>query len=414
MCHRRTLDLSYEHTGKSYTHTVISISEFLQTGQRLRGFRAASAVAFLVSAPVGLQAAGPGELHTIESRAECSVINPEYSEGVAGTGEAHEYVSPPSETGPTLVDLGLYVIDISNIREIDNTVHVQGLLDLVWCDPRLAFDPDEAGVHEQEYLEHAAARELDRIWWPDPDFENQIAPRRIENQLLVVRSDGTVDYQELFVVDLKSPFDLRQFPFDRQTLQIRIESFAWTENVIRFMAETDKIGFSDRLQIPEWRIEAVTPSIRSRQEVRDRAKFSEFALDIEVVRESAYYVWRLILPLVAMVFISWIVFWLTGPSVRGRLNIAFRGLLIVVAYQFVISGSLPRLPYMTVMDGFLTLSFFLMVLTILQSLIITLHVQNERHAAADRLDSISRWLFPVVYLAGILGLAVGHGLVTVF
>jgi len=69
---------------------------------------------------------------------------------------------------------------------------------------------------------------------------------------------------------------------------------------------------------------------------------------------------------------------------------------------------------MTVMDGFLTLSFFLMVLTILQSLIITLHVQNERHAAADRLDSISRWLFPVVYLAGILGLAVGHGLVTVF
>jgi hypothetical protein len=393
---------------------MISIPEMSLSGRRLRISCATFAVAFLVSALAGSEAAEPDELHTIESNAECSAVNPKHSEGVAETGKTHEYASPPSGTGPTLVDLGLYIIDISNIREIDNTVHVQGLIDLVWCDPRLAFDPDEAGLHEQEYLEQVAAKELDRIWWPDPDFENQVAPRRMENRILVVRSDGTVDYEELFVVDLKSPFDLRRFPFDRQTLQIRIESFVWTENVVRFLAETDKIGFSDGLQIPEWQIESVTPSIRSRKEVRDRAKFSEFILDIEVVRESAYYVWRLILPLVAMVFISWIVFWLTGPSVKGRLNIAFRGLLIVVAYQFVISGSLPRLPYMTVMDGFLTLSFFLMVLTILQCLIVTLHDQNERHAAAKRIDSISRWLFPVLYLGGILALAVSYGLVTVF
>jgi hypothetical protein len=113
-----------------------------------------------------------------------------------------------------------------------------------------------------------------------------------------------------------------------------------------------------------------------------------------------------------MVFITWIVFWLTGPSVRGRLSIAFRGLLIVIAYQFVISGSLPRLPYLTFMDSFLTLSFVLMVLTILQSLLVTRYAQSEQEAAVERLDDASRWLFPIAYLAGIAALAVGHGLLS--
>jgi hypothetical protein len=387
-----------------------------QPNRGLRAWRRTLCVALVLascgSAPHALTAAESPALQGSDSRAACPAIHPEGSARPMRPGDPGDFATPPDPNGPTLVDLGLFIIDVSQIHEIDNTFHAQGFMELVWCDPRLAFDPAEAGVREEEYLERAAAERLERIWWPDPDFENQVAPRRVENQVLIVRADGTVAYRELFVVDLKSPFDLRRFPFDRQSLLITIESFAWPASVLEFSVETDEIGFSDRLRIPEWRVESVTPSVAPRREVRDRAEFSEFTLDIEVAREWGFYVWRLMLPLVLMVFITWIVFWLTGPSVKGRLGIAFRGLLIVIAYQFVISGSLPRLPYLTFMDSFLTLSFVLMVLTILQSLLVTRYAQSEQEAAVERLDDASRWLFPIAYLAGIAALAVGHGLLS--
>jgi hypothetical protein len=291
-------------------------------------------------------------------------------------------------------------VDINRINEVDNTFRIQGFIDLVWCDPRLTFDPKATSTVEKIFLEHNAALELERIWWPDLEFVNQTEPRKSENVALVIRSDGTVDYEEMFVVVLKSPFDLRRFPFDRQQLEVEIESFAWTDEVLRFHEETGKIGFSDRLEMPEWQIRGVEASVTSRQEVRDRAAFSEFLLQIEVARKSGYYVWKLVLPLVLLVCVSWIVFWLTDWMVNRRLGLAFRGVLIVVAYQFVISGSLPRVSYLTLMDSFLMFSFIMMVLTILQNTVVSHYYLKERQEFAHRIDVASRWLFPIVYITG--------------
>ncbi len=322
----------------------------------------------------------------------------------AAAGDAPRFVTPPDPHGPTLVDLGLFIVDITHIDEVDNTFRIQGSLDLVWCDPRLAFDPEAAGTDTMEFLEGDAVREIGRIWWPDLDFVNQTEPRRVENETLVIRADGTVDYQELFVAALKSPFDLTRFPFDRQQLEIEIESFSWTADALRFHEETDKIGFSDRFEMPEWRVLTVESSVATRREVRDRAPFSEFALGIEVARKPGYYLWKLVLPLLLLVGASWIVFWMTGELFTRRLGLAFRGVLIVVAFQFVIGGSLPRVSYLTLMDSFLLLSFVMMLLTILENMVVSRCYQAEREDAAHRIDTASRWLFPLAYAFGICAL----------
>jgi hypothetical protein len=152
--------------------------------------------------------------------------------------------------------------------------------------------------------------------------------------------------------------------------------------------------------MPEWRVRGVESSVTSRQEVRDRAPFSEFLLRIEVARKSGYYIWKLVIPLVLLVCASWIVFWLTDWLVNRRLGLAFRGVLIVVAYQFVISGSLPRVSYLTLMDSFLMFSFVMMLLTILQNAVISHYYLKERQEFANRIDVASRWLFPIVYVTG--------------
>lgn len=381
-----------------------------RTGHGLLGL--AACLSLGAGSPAFAQPAETEDLHVIESVAACATHStvPPAASPAPHTGSHAVSVSPPSLTESTLVDLGLFIIDVSQVDAVENTFKIQGLLDLVWCDPRQAFDAAAAGVNEKIYLEQSALRETAETWWPDPDFVNQTEPRETENVVLVVRADGTVNYEEQFVATLKSSFDLRRFPFDRQRLSVEIESFVWTAHTMRFHEEAQKIGFDEAFEIPEWHVLSVDSSVVSRQEVRDRDVFSEFLLEIELQRHPGYYIWKLILPLALLVVASWISFWLTDWLVNRRLGLAFSGVLSVVAFQFVIAGDLPKVSYLTFMDSFLMLSFMMMVLTIGQNTIVSHYYLKERQERAHRVDAVSRWLFPLLYLGGLAGLLALYGI----
>ena len=63
---------------------------------------------------------------------------------------------PPNPDGPTLVDLGLYIIQITDIDELDNTFKLEGFMDLIWCDPSAAYDSQEIGTNRKIFLEEQA------------------------------------------------------------------------------------------------------------------------------------------------------------------------------------------------------------------------------------------------------------------
>ncbi len=221
--------------------------------------------------------------HENTSVAACSEVSYRQPEGYATRTpdqgfelEGPVFVTPPSADGPTLVDLGLFIIQITEINVVENTFRLTGFLDLVWCDPRKAFDPEKVGVKEEMFLEDAAALTLAEIWWPDIDFANEAAPREISNQELIIFSDGTLEYKEKFSAVLEARYDLRNFPFDEQTLEIEIESFAWNDEFLVFHQEEEKIGFGTGFEIPEWHTESVETSLESRREIRDRHHFPNF------------------------------------------------------------------------------------------------------------------------------------------
>jgi hypothetical protein len=110
-----------------------------------------------------------------------------------------------------------------------------------------------------------------------------------------------------------------------------------------------------------------------------------------------------ILPLALIVMLSWSVFWMDQSSVGDRVNVSFIGILTVVAYQIVLSEILPRISYLTMMNGFLNVSFFVMCAGVVVSLRVSWLDRNGQRDAGDRVDQICRWLFPLVYV-GSLGL----------
>ena len=168
-----------------------------------------------------------------------------------------------------------------------------------------------------------------------------------------------------------------------------------------FHQEEEKIGFKSEFEIPEWRTEGVRTRLAVVKEIRDRAPFSEFIMEIEVTRRSGFYIWKLLVPLVLIVGISWVVFWMVGESLGARMGVSFTGVLVIIAYQFLTNNDLPKIAQITFMDSVIAFSFLLMVLTIVESVFTSSMSSQGKPGLAASIDKTCRVAFPLVYAVGL-------------
>ncbi|MEO0563652.1 MAG: hypothetical protein AAF125_16220 [Chloroflexota bacterium] len=266
------------------------------------------------------------------------------------------------------------------------------------------------GWDEKVYLEEVAVEELGFIWWPDITFPNEEQARIRENAALILYENGTAEYEERFGVTLEADYDLRQFPFDQQTLRIEIESLAWSEAYLQFHADDAKIGFREDFAIPEWEVIDVRTHLEDVQEIRDGEPFSEFVMEIDVRRQPGFYIWKVFVPLTLIVMLSWSVFWTLEETLTSSLTISFTGILTVVAYQFVLGDALPRISYITFLDAVLLFAFALMAATIAENIIVH-DLKDRNRNAAKTIERVSRVAFPLTYIVVIVALLFIYGIV---
>ena len=391
---------------------LLAILGFMMSGQSALDEQAKEETP---EAPISRQSGNP-QNDGVPSVAACSEVqyrtlpsgNAQSGSGEEPDDDADTFATPPNSDGPTVVDFGLFITQITDINEVDGTFMVEGFMDLIWCDPRLAFDPEQSGSQEEAFLEANAQARLDEIWWPDPRIVNAVGTRNIGNEALTVGADGTTEYKESFSGQLSTRYDLGKFPFDQQVVEIEIESFAWSHEHLVFHQADDKIGFSDDFEIPEWDTTEVRTNLEVVQGIRDRAPFSKFLMEIEVTRRYGFYIWKLLVPLVLIVGISWAVFWMVSDSLGTRMQVSFTGILSAIAYQFLMNNDLPKIPEMTFMDSVIAFSFILMVFTIVESIIANSLYSQQKTQLAATVNTASRVAFPLIYVVGLVALVGGY------
>ncbi|MGB0713491.1 MAG: hypothetical protein ACPGUC_08020, partial [Gammaproteobacteria bacterium] len=275
-------------------------------------------------------------------------------------------------------------------------------LDLRWVDPRLAFDGSQPHIYE----EHQAAAKLEAIWQPDLEIENEAGPREVENQELIIHPDGRVEYQERFRVAVHAHFDLARFPFDRQRLEVDLESFAWDNGKVVLTPLEELIGYEPSADSGEWSIESAGAYVVNEKEIRSDAEFSELIFYLDVERDAGYYIWKLIVPFLVILALSWSVFWMTGEPITGRMMRSFIALLAIVASHRVIVGYLPQVSTITYLDALVYAAYLFMALTIVENVVFHRLHEAGRADDARKVDEISRWSVPgaFILLAAVISL----------
>ena len=73
-------------------------------------------------------------------------------------------------------------------------------------------------------------------------------------------------------------------------------------------------------------------------------------------------------------------------------------LVAVTTFSLVVNADLPRLPYLTLMDSWMLVSFVLTAGGAIQNVIVTSIEHHKKVRLAHKIDSFCRWAVPLLYL----------------
>ncbi len=303
---------------------------------------------------------------------------------------------PPILQSPIVVRTNLRIDQVTDVDQVSENFSVVANLKFVWQDPLLAFSPDDCDCSylilrgERQLNDYLRDHKINRF--PYFSLFNQQGARNPQNLIVLLQPDGAATYFERFTATFQAPdFDFRQFPFDTQGFYIRVQSL-YSNSVFVYASAPDESGFGDQLGEEEWIIENFDT------EVIDVDGKSQFVFHFPSSRHLSFYLFRIILPILLIIIVSWFSFFLKDYG--RRVDVTSANLLIFVAYNFTIAGELPRLGYLTFMDFILISTFVVSALVIVVNVWFRRLEQDGQGEFAARIDNIAIWLYPILYIVG--------------
>ncbi|MEE2702618.1 MAG: hypothetical protein VX614_01215 [Myxococcota bacterium] len=304
---------------------------------------------------------------------------------------------PPAT--PTVVSVGFVLVDLNEINERKETFEFETLVTLRWHDPRQAFDPSEAGVHEKYYEGAFHVAESYVGWWPQLGLENSAGTFERHGELLRIQPDGSMRYVYMLHATAEWPLELKAFPFDDQQLAVYMQVLGHNSEQIVLRELPAASGVVNQLMnIAGWKVEGISTTIEE-SDILHGYRVSQLVARIGLERRPFHLLALVVIPLTLLVMLTWSVFWMDEESLSDRINISFIGILSVVAYQFIIQDAMPAISYFTLMDAFLISTLVIVGLGVVVNLIVDKLNRADRRALGDRVDYTCRWAFPLAFVS---------------
>jgi hypothetical protein len=293
-------------------------------------------------------------------------------------------IRPLASKGPTEVTLRLYVNDIISIHDVDQSFTSDVLFRAEWHDPRLA--------HGNKLPCRA---DLDQIWTPSLQLLNRRSVERIREPELSVFPDGSVLFLIRSFGDFSFRADLSNFPFDKQELSFNIVS-TYSSDEVRVVAPPEMLGMSDQLSVANWKIELRGARNQSLYIAPVDRYLERTDLVLEATRLSGYYTWQQLLPLLLVVMMTWMVFWIPLEVIPSRVGLAATSMLTLIAYRFAMASVLPPIAYLTRLDIFMVGASVLVFAGLATTVAVSYIFNQYNEELASTVNRTARWLLPLL------------------
>ncbi|KAH8294959.1 hypothetical protein KR018_004737 [Drosophila ironensis] len=277
----------------------------------------------------------------------------------------YDNLNPPTsynedgEEIPLGVYTRFYIYVMKNVEASNLQFMVQGLLQLRYQDPRLAFSnyvPDR----KQPIMGEASLKQM--IWVPHIFLTNEqtssVLGTSSPDELTTIYPDGTVLISTRLQATLYCWMNYRKFPFDDQTCTTILESWMYNTSLVELRWETDNaVTFDTELQLSEYNLvgsltnESIRVSNGSHMSHGALVgNYSTISFKIMLTREVGYYVIDYFLPSIMIVTISWVSFWLQADQTPARTTLGCTTLLSFITLSLSQEANLSKTGYVTMSE----------------------------------------------------------------
>jgi hypothetical protein len=306
---------------------------------------------------------------------------------------AQESISRPGPADkPTTIHMAVVIIDVDNVDGAEQSFDANVYYEVRWRDERL--------VQEQPGDRHF---KIGEIWTPRIILSNEQRTWRTMPEIYEVSPNGEVTYTQRIWGSFSQQLVLRDFPFDTQQFEITFVSTRFGQSEVKLVSDPNfSTVISDRLSVPSWRLLSTSIDLSPYKIVAEEAGQPAFTFSFTAQRIANYYLIFMVLPLVLILGMSWIVFWIDATEMSLRFGLASTSMLTLIAYRFAMASELPNISYLTRMDIFMVGSTVLVFLALLAVAISSRLVHHDRVELARVINRASRYAFPGVFavLAG--------------
>jgi hypothetical protein len=290
-------------------------------------------------------------------------------------------------TRPNEVFVAVGLIDLDAVSSADQSFTVNLALGFRWHDPALAHG---GSGHVRRNLNEVSAPRFVLI--------NQQKTWSSLLDVVDISPSGEAVFRMRLWGDFSQPLHLHDFPFDDHQFSIPIIAISQDGRPIRLLSDPETDSYiADELSVADWRIKDWSAGEAQIELTRDIAG-QGFIFSVHAERIYNHYVVKFIIPLILIVMMSWIVFWIDPEESGSQLSVAVTAALTLIAYHIALAGKLPDIPYLTRMDLFLFGSTLLVFSALLEVVVTSRLVRSGNVPLARRLDLVCRLLFPFIYI----------------
>lgn len=297
---------------------------------------------------------------------------------------------PSFEGGKTVIDLAIKVLDISEIDGASQTFTANVVVIARWRDDRLKSKKNHRTLA------------LDDVWNPMLQITNQQRLLTTFSDKVVVSADGQVEWIQRYWGKFSQPLDLHDFPLDEHTFTIRIVSAgADFENVRLQVVEKGgfRSGLANKLSLPDWEIASWEVNAAEIVLFEGARSLPGASFEFHAKRYIGYYLVKVLLPLLMIVMMSWIVFWIHPSESGSQISVSITSMLTLIAYRFALGAMLPKVSYITRMDGFILFATIMVFIALMEAVTTSRLVKMGKEDLALKMDQICRVLFPGTFIA---------------
>jgi hypothetical protein len=302
--------------------------------------------------------------------------------------------TPPNIGKPTEVSVGFYVLNMGKIDQTNETFDLAGLVTTTWKDERLKFNSSDVGEDVVRYP-------ADQIWVPELTIVNAANLQRKTLVELFAKPDGTVKCVEFLAVTVSGDLHLQKFPFDGQTAYIIWEPLSTDVQPLTLVEHptANGVGKDDYVSLSEWEILDTEFKISDRKADKEDATFPRATFFMKIKRNSGFYIFKVFFPLLLITVISWTAFWINpNTAFVPQMNVGITSILAAITFNITVTGSLPRVPYTTLMDGYIATCYLFFFASILATVLIHYMITHQKADQAMGLIRRFRWIFPLAFV----------------